>query len=151
MSTETSFVRILVVGPTKSGKTSLLACLSHSQQAEYEPTVTASRFTDVSRGFIFVDTPGVDDSVLHQGTRDDCLLRFQSFEDDTLVKELRGIGNIAAANSPNGTTASGKSEFNVFKDKLICEWVSNDLVNIDAVLIVYTEDKYAARTVRISG
>lgn len=142
-----TFARVLVVGPTKSGKTSLLASLSHSQSQEYEPTIVATKFTDCARKLTFIDTPGIDDTVLHQGMRPDYSLRYESFENDSLVKELRGIPNSAAMNANTANNTNSQPVFNIFKEPALAALVESNLVNIHAVLIVYTGDSFSLRTV----
>lgn len=131
------FRHVLVVGAVKTGKTTLLANLCHSQQTDYEPTVYAQKFVDTERNIIFIDTPGIKDIVLTQGSglNDHNQGRFATFADDTLVKELRGA-------------YLDQDQYRLLADPYISSKIVNNMNSIDAVLIVYTDDKQSQQMVR---
>jgi len=137
MSDSATFHHVLVVGAVKTGKTSLLSSLCHTQVSDYEPTVVATKFIDVQRKIIFIDTPGVKDVILCQSTnlRESNQNRFLAFQDDTLVKELRG-------------SYVDASNYKVFRDPYCCSKIMNNMNSIDAVVILYTDCKFSQKVAK---
>jgi hypothetical protein len=137
MTEVASYYHVLVVGAVKTGKTTLLANLCHSQQGDYEPTIYAQKFVDTHRKLVFIDTPGIKDIILTQGSglNDHTQGRFASFSDDSLVRELRGA-------------YMDQSQYRLLADPYISNKLVNNMNSIDAVLIVYTDDKQSQQMVR---
>jgi hypothetical protein len=138
MADVASFHTTLVVGAVKTGKTSLMASLSRAPvTTDYEGTVVATKYIDVQRKMVFIDTPGVKDIVLSQSTnlRESNQNKYQAFYDDALVKELRG-----AYLDPN--------QYKVFQDQYCCSKVMNNMNSIDAVMILYTDCKFSQRVAK---
>jgi len=94
---------------------------------------------------MFIDTPGIDDAIITDVLNPDPVKRFSGFENDAMVRELRGISSVVEKETE--PSARGAQRYNIFPDNL-ATLVQDNLVGIEAVLIVTTTDLGALRVAR---
>lgn len=160
--------KILVVGARKTGKTSILSTAGQSRTAahsatadtardsswltsppvcvlsasvggdfskSYRPTSRCARYYDVQHQLELIDCPGLDDALLN-GTKEtkepesfeEIRAHYQSFRDDAIVQEML-------------TEPKEKG----FKENLL---IDVDITEVDAYLIVYTDDERSKRVAK---
>lgn len=129
--------KILVVGAKKTGKTSILSTsVGGDFSKSYRPTARCAHYYDVEHLLELIDCPGLDDALLN-GNKDTeepldfegVRKHYQTFRDDPIVQELL-------------TEPKADKDY---KQNLL---IDVDITQVDAYLIVYTDDDRSKRVVR---